>query len=170
VPGKNIQKTASENISDLSAIHHLASSKISSSFSQGDESVDNLGSAITNISNIIRSMQHEVDESKQVTQIKTITDQYAEKVSGQVNEAVTALQFYDRLSQQMEKVRGAVNELGQLLAESSQSVDSETWLRQLRAVHQRLTEESGGAVITASESPQKPSAKDGNDASNCELF
>lgn len=169
-PSETPQPTANDNISELSAVHQLASSKISTSFSQGDESVDNLGNAITAIANHVHAMQCESDEALEIVQLKKLTNHYAETITSQVNEAVTALQFYDLLSQQMEKVRGAVNELGLLLAQPAQSIGSEPWLNQLISVHQKLTEESGGSTVDTTGSTHARSAGQANDASNCELF
>lgn len=170
LPGEKPQPTASDNISELSAVHQLASSKISTSFSRGDKSVDDLGSAITAIANHVHAMQCESDEALEIVQLKELTNLYAEKITGHVNEAVTALQFYDLLSQQMEKVRGAVNELGLLLAQPSQYIGSERWLNQLISVHQKLTEESGDSTVNTTGSTHARSAGAANDASNCELF
>ncbi|RLA07562.1 MAG: hypothetical protein DRQ60_05870 [Gammaproteobacteria bacterium] len=165
-----------DNLVDISTLHHLAGAKITFSFSQGDESVSDLGGAITACSSTIRTLEQKSKECTDLDELKALVQQHCNTMNQHAHQAVTALQFYDLLSQQMEKVRGVVKELGELLTTPSEHLSKQQWIQQLATITLKLTGETGGETVCSKNDEdyelfaQTAAGGRSNAESDCEFF
>lgn len=169
--------TARSELGNIADTHRVASAKITHAFSHAEQTVTDLGCSISAISDDIRRLAKQSEETTDLDILKAHIHQYCDALTRQIHEAVTALQFYDLLSQRMEKVRWAVNGLGQLLTETERSTPSSNQQRdqQLADLRQALIADSGGKTVGSDDDHElfvalADSGQRRHNKTDCELF
>ena len=111
--------------SETARLLALNVAQIHTGLSEGDSSIDTLSSSFQLLANFCGEIQQleNNQDSPQIEQVKQI----AESMSGQVNNAIMAFQFYDRLCQRLDHVQSNLNMLSGLITDEAHIVNADGW-------------------------------------------
>ncbi|NVK26336.1 MAG: hypothetical protein HWE10_15510 [Gammaproteobacteria bacterium] len=112
--------------SETARLLALNVAQIHTGLREGDSSIDMLTTSFQQLATFCDDIQN-VDSNNQLTDIKNI----AASMSNQVNTAIVAFQFYDRLCQRLEHVQTNLHMLSDLITDEESTKDANGW-QQLR--------------------------------------
>ena len=107
---------------------NLAVAQISFSMTQGDDSVNALSRAFTEILNIMTSVAQHAEGIQDSDPIKSQIQEEFAKVEHQMREIVIAFQFYDKLSQRLSHVSNSLGSLAEIIGDDKQLYSSDSWV------------------------------------------
>lgn len=105
--------------------------QIETSMKEGDQSVNQLTDSFTDLAS---HSQEIIEEAQKLdvnipheAEIRQNMLQAAEGLSGKIQQAVIAFQFYDRLSQRLDHTSHSLEKIGHLIADSGERYQEEAW-------------------------------------------
>ena len=130
---------------------NLAVAQITASMQEGDESVDTLGKSFTEMASAIRSIG-EIAENMSVETDANTKDELTNKcasLSGKVQSAIVAFQFYDRITQRLSHVCNSLESLGDLVSSDSRLYQPAEWSGLQTEIRSKFTMESDRIMFDA---------------------
>jgi len=97
---------------------YLAVCQIENSISESNHSVDKLTSSFTELAEHSREVDNlvlELDSADQLQEFKQKISQTTLEIQQKVNQAITAFQFYDRISQRLDHVASSLEQTSELM-------------------------------------------------------
>ncbi len=107
----------------------LAVAQVESSMTDGEQSVSTLTRSFTHMADYvqkIRKVTKKVTPEK-LDQFRDIIEDTTENLEHQVQDAVVAFQFYDRITQRLDHVCTSLDRLGTLISEPDLLFNPESW-------------------------------------------
>lgn len=156
----------------------LSIAQIHMSLTEGDNSIDTLTESFQKLANFCIKVESLAKEDKAEQGNQEII-RLAESMSSQVNEAIVAFQFYDRLCQRLEHVTTSLNGLADLLKDDAHLTLPDGWLdlrEQIRQQYTMQAEHQMFELIMQGHSPEqaleqfKASLLVNNNQNDIELF
>ena len=118
-------------ISETVAMLALTVAQIETTMNEGDQSVNQLTESFTELATHNQEIVSEAakldDNIPHEAQIKANMLQAAEGLEDKVQKAVTAFQFYDRLSQRLDHASDNLEKLGHLVADPGERYQPSAW-------------------------------------------
>jgi ribosomal protein L16 Arg81 hydroxylase len=159
----------------------LCEAQMEAAMRDSDSSVDHLVKAFTDLVDASRSMSELAGKMPPVQNDVTATElnRRAELVAKQVNEAIVAFQFYDKLSQRMGHVRHSLTTLALFVCNRKHTQDRDHWHKLLTSLRRlyRTQEElavfdlvAEGATADAVRAAVTHDETKHSEASSVELF
>lgn len=111
--------------SETARLLALNVAQIHTGLSEGDSSIDTLSNSFQLLANFCSEIQ-QMDNTQDAAQIEDVK-RIAESMSGQVNNAIMAFQFYDRLCQRLDHVQSNLSMLSGLITDEEHIVNTEGW-------------------------------------------
>lgn len=109
----------------------LAAAQVEYSLKDGANSVDTLTDSFTGMADCIRAIEkntHELFQKYQVSDADQLeVAQNCERVSGKMQQAIIAFQFYDTLVQRMDHVVNSLSKLGDLVSDPGRLYSPKEW-------------------------------------------
>lgn len=105
----------------------LAITQIKCTMNDGDTSIESLGSVFSDIAQSVTSMRSAASNAPADNEL---AQQVIEKTSAAdkcLSQAVTSLQFYDRVSQRLDHVTQGLHMLGELLGDCDRRTNPKAW-------------------------------------------
>lgn len=124
---------------------YLAVCQIKSSLTDGDHSLNHLTDSFTALANHTREVDKQIQTIDQAAEIATVRQSLTDTASDmqlKIAEAVTAFQFYDRISQRLDHVANGLESMSSLLADPRKLNNPKAWQRIQREVKSSYTMES----------------------------
>lgn len=112
--------------SETARLLALNVAQIHTGLSEGDASIETLSSSFQQLANFcmeIQSSQLDSNVEQTLTEIKNI----AGNMSNQIDSAIMAFQFYDRLCQRLEHVQNNLHDLSELITDENHIGDDKGW-------------------------------------------
>lgn len=111
--------------SETARLLALNVAQIHTGLSEGDSSIETLSNSFQQLANFCSEMQslESNGEANQIEEVKNI----AASMSNQVNGAIMAFQFYDRLCQRLDHVQSNLNMLSDLVTEEGHINNTNGW-------------------------------------------
>lgn len=118
-------------VGETIAMLALTVAQIETSMKEGDKSVNQLTDSFTDLA----SHSQEIIEEAQKLDVNTPHEalirksmlQAAEGLTGKIQQAVIAFQFYDRLSQRLDHASHSLEKIGHLIADSGERYEENAW-------------------------------------------
>jgi len=165
--------------SETARLLALNVAQIHTGLSEGDASIDTLSSSFQLLANFCLELQKtDVDGSEQASlaQVQSI----AQNMSGQIDNAIMAFQFYDRLCQRLDHVQNNLHMLSELITDDGHMHDSKGWTNLRQQIKSSYTMETehrmheavmkGASIEEALQIFRDELAQKGNDEDDIELF
>lgn len=118
-------------VGETIAMLALTVAQIETSMKEGDKSVNQLTDSFTDLANhsqdIISEAQKLDTTIPHEAEIRSNMLQAAEGLSGKIQQAVIAFQFYDRLSQRLDHASHSLEKIGHLIADSGERYQEDAW-------------------------------------------
>ncbi|MFK4754084.1 hypothetical protein [Oceanobacter antarcticus] len=120
-------------IGETLAMLALAVAQIETSLTEGGQSVDKLSTNFTGMANnTLRILQITRDEPLQAeeptaSRLRSEIHQIATEVNQEIQEAIIAFQFYDRLTQRLDHVSRSLEHMGHLMADGGSRYQPNAW-------------------------------------------
>ena len=118
-------------VGETIAMLALTVAQIETSMKEGDKSVNQLTDSFTDLAShsqeIISEAQKLDINIPHEAQIRKNMLQSAEGLSGKIQQAVIAFQFYDRLSQRLDHASHSLEKIGHLIADSGERYQEDAW-------------------------------------------
>lgn len=107
----------------------LAVAQVESSMTDGAQSVSTLTDSFTRMATYVTKIRNTVDKvnDTNLDKFKTVIDKTATELQNDVQNAVIAFQFYDRISQRLDHVCRSLDQLGVLISDPSALYNPERW-------------------------------------------
>ncbi|AWB67028.1 hypothetical protein C2869_11515 [Saccharobesus litoralis] len=127
--------------SETTTLLALSIAQIHMSLTEGDNSINTLSASFQELANICLNVE-KLAKNDESTSMASIVGE-VENMSGQINSAIVAFQFYDRLCQRMEHVASSLENLAELLTDDGKFIDAQGWqaLREKIKQHYTMKEE-----------------------------
>lgn len=118
-------------VGETIAMLALTVAQIETSMKEGDQSVNQLTDSFTDLAShsqeiIAEAQKLDVDIPHEALIRKNML-QAAEGLSGKIQQAVIAFQFYDRLSQRLDHASHSLEKIGHLIADSGERYQEDAW-------------------------------------------
>jgi len=110
----------------------FAVARMSHAMSDGNDSVDTLIESFTHMAKEVESIQATANTLNETEQKQTMLQQCS-SIHNNMNQAITAFQFYDRLSQRMQHITNSLDSMSTLINQENQRIDHEKW-QELKAM------------------------------------
>lgn len=113
-------------ISETLAMLALAIAQIDTSLQEGSQSVNQLTenfTAMANNTHTILKLAEDHTDKQTAGEITTV----AQDINGEIQQAVIAFQFYDRLTQRLEHVGDSLERMGHLIGSAKERYQPESW-------------------------------------------
>lgn len=129
-------------------ILNLAVAQISSAMKDGDDSVDVLSNFFTSMMSNVQAIEkltgalHEGEEQEDI-------GHHCAAVTGQMQEAIMAFQFYDKLSQRLHQLSKGLASFGELVSSPGLNRDPDAWKLLQEDIKSRHTLETDKAMFDA---------------------
>ena len=104
----------------------FAVARMSHAMSDGNDSVDTLIESFTHMAKEVESIQDTANSLNENEQKETMLKQCT-SIHNNMNQAITAFQFYDRLSQRMQHITNSLDSMSNLITQEDQRIDCEKW-------------------------------------------
>lgn len=127
---------------------HAATAQIQSSMTEGEESVNTLTESFTTLVGKVSVIGEAAKTLAESPEKKAILSNY-ENVFEQVQSAIVAFQFYDRMTQRLEHVSHSLGALSELIGEPDRLFDPYEWKGLQKTIQSRYTNESDKALFEA---------------------
>ncbi len=107
----------------------LAVAQVESSMTDGAQSVDTLTESFTHMAHYIKKIRTVTQKinPETLTTFKEVIESTAATLEDNVQEAVVAFQFYDRISQRLDHVCNSLDQLGGLINDPAALYNPERW-------------------------------------------
>lgn len=133
-------------VSETIAMLALTIAQIETSMKEGDKSVNQLTSSFTDLAS---HSQEIIEEAKKLdvqipreAAIRKKMLETAAGLSGKIQQAVIAFQFYDRLSQRLDHASSSLENIGHLIANSEQRYEEDAWRKMQENIKSSYTMEA----------------------------
>lgn len=178
---KHTNSTAAKPDLDWSQIRetvqmlNLSVTLIEHSMSEGDDSVDTLADAFVQIVSEVEDMMKVVNSLPDSDQ-KTGLASAGGIVTGQIRSAITAFQFYDKLTQRLSQVSNSMNSLSDIISDPSRLYNPMAWRELQRTINSNHTIEKDRRLFDAIlngaslEEAIAMTSEDENEEDDVELF
>lgn len=127
---------------------NLAVAQISGAMKDGDDSVNVLTDSFTGMMDHIQVMEEAADRLMPGAEQSTIKEN-CQQVGGQMQEAVVAFQFYDKLSQRLNHLSNSLASFAELMASPALMHDPDAWHLLQEEIKSRYTIETDKAMFDA---------------------
>ena len=127
---------------------HAATAQIQSSMTEGDESVTALTKSFTTLVGKVNIIGEAAEGLQESTEKQTILSNYHD-VLDQVQSAIIAFQFYDRMTQRLEHVSHSLGSLSELIGEDERVFNPYEWKGLQKTIQSRYTNESDRMLFEA---------------------
>lgn len=127
---------------------HAATAQIQSSMTEGDESVTALTKSFTTLVGKVNIIGDAAEGLQESTEKQTILSNYHD-VLDQVQSAIVAFQFYDRMTQRLEHVSHSLGALSELIGEDERVFNPYEWKGLQKTIQSRYTNESDRILFEA---------------------
>ncbi len=127
---------------------HAATAQIQSSMTEGDESVNMLTESFTTLVGKVSIIGEAAEKLAEGPEKHAILSNYQD-VLEQVQSAIIAFQFYDRMTQRMEHVSHSLGSLAELIKEPNRLFNPYEWKGLQKSIQSRYTNESDRALFEA---------------------
>jgi hypothetical protein len=127
---------------------HAATAQIQSSMTEGEESVMALTESFTSLVGKATTIGEAAKSLEESPEKETIMANY-EDVIQQVQSAIVAFQFHDRMTQRLEHVSHSLGSLAELIGESNRLYNPYEWRGLQQSIQSRYTNESDRALFEA---------------------
>ena len=127
---------------------HAATAQIQSSMTEGDESVTALTKSFTTLVGKVNIIGEAAEGLQESTEKQTILSNYHD-VLDQVQSAIIAFQFYDRMTQRLEHVSHSLGSLSELIGEDERVFNPYEWKGLQKKIQSRYTNESDRMLFEA---------------------
>lgn len=107
----------------------LAVAQVESSMKDGEQSVSSLSASFTEMAEYlskIRTLTHKVTPQN-LDRYKSVIDDTTGNLEANVQNAVIAFQFYDRISQRLDHVCHSLDQLGSLISKKDSLYNPDSW-------------------------------------------
>lgn len=107
----------------------LAVAQVESSMKDGEQSVSSLSASFTEMAEYlskIRTLTHKVTPQN-LDRYKSVIDETTGNLEANVQNAVIAFQFYDRISQRLDHVCHSLDQLGSLISKKDSLYNPDSW-------------------------------------------
>ncbi len=161
---------------------NLAVSHIEESMHVGDESVEALTDSFTTMAGNVQSIQKTIEELSDTVNCEAV-DEIMEKchsIKAQVQTAIMAFQFYDRMVQKLSHVNHSMDAMSELILDHSRLFNPHEWIALHEKIRSRYTMESerlmfdelmkGASVEEALEVARRHEHSNNNIESDVDLF
>ena len=115
---------------------NLAVAQIEVSMNEGDDSVDTLTKAFTEMAARVQVIEQHTKESNSDT--KSITEQ-CDAISAEMQHAIIAFQFYDKLTQRLSHVSESLESLAGLVGDEERLSQPKEWTRLQEQIKSKYT-------------------------------
>ena len=105
---------------------NLAVAQIEMSMKEGEDSVDTLTGVFTNTANKVKQIEALVSDSQDANSSEVLRQ--CQDITQQMQYAILAFQFYDKLTQRLSHVSDSLNNLGCLVSDNSRLYNPNEWL------------------------------------------
>jgi hypothetical protein len=105
---------------------NLAVAQIEMSMKEGEDSVDTLTGVFTNTANKVKQIEALVADSQGANSSEVLSQ--CQEITQQMQYAILAFQFYDKLTQRLSHVSDSLNNLGSLVSDNSRLYNPNEWL------------------------------------------
>lgn len=130
------------------ALLNLSVAEIGWAMREGDDSVNTLTSTFTGMINHAQAIR-EAGEALPEGDEKAAISHHCAAMQQQMNQAVIAFQFYDKLSQRLAHAGNSLNELGALVSDPSRLYNPAEWSGLQRLIRSKYTSEDDQAMFDA---------------------
>ena len=135
IPSK-LSDTDWSQVRETIVMLNLATAQIEYSMSDGDDSIDVLADSFTSMSEGINAISEAIQSFAQFSNIdpllhKEVTEK-CNNLSGEMQKAIIAFQFYDKLVQRLSHVRNSMTSLTDLIGDEQKLNSADAW-KQLQA-------------------------------------
>ena len=160
---------------------NLAVAQITWSLKEGDDSVETLGRSFTSMAGAITAIEGIMDElpANVETGVKQAVSEKCANLSGKIQSAIIAFQFYDRITQQLTHVCNSLFSLGELVSDPHKLYHPYEWSALQNQIRSKYTmknqREMFDALMQGTSIEQvlemyKENCKGSKDADDVELF
>lgn len=108
----------------------LSVAQIEIAFSESDDSIEHLSRAFTSMmdyQNVITRAVEDLPDTKDTKTIRDTIRHNAKMASQEMQEAIIAFQFYDKLTQRLSHVSSSIESLSDLVSDSSKIYNPNEW-------------------------------------------
>ncbi len=131
----------------------LAAAQVEFSLKDGTHSVNVLTGSFTSMMESIKSIENGMELLSQKYQIseedQLQVNQHRQQIDQQMQQAIVAFQFYDRLVQRLDHVVNGLSEMGELVADSQRIYSPHEWRALQEQIRGRYTMEKERALFDA---------------------
>lgn len=130
---------------------NLAVAQITASMEEGDESVDTLGKSFTEMAMAIKSIENiskNIPEENGFEFKGELTEKCI-NLSGRIQSAIVAFQFYDRITQRLSHVCNSLESLGELVSNNTRLYQPNEWSNLQKQIRSKFTMESDRVMFDA---------------------
>lgn len=109
---------------------YLAVCQIESSMKESGKSVDQLTQSFTELAQHSREVDQHIQKLDDITEIQAFKEEVSNTVKEmqeKINEAITAFQFYDRISQRLDHVSNSLEGVSELMSNSQERNSPSAW-------------------------------------------
>ncbi|GAA6133267.1 hypothetical protein NBRC116188_00560 [Oceaniserpentilla sp. 4NH20-0058] len=108
----------------------LAVAQVESSMKDGEQSVSTLSASFTDMADYISQIRNLTSKvtPNNLEKYQSVIDETTANLEHNVQNAVIAFQFYDRISQRLDHVCQSLDQLGSLISEKDSLYNPECWL------------------------------------------
>mgnify|MGYP000424250671 CR=1 FL=1 len=165
--------------SETARLLALNVAQIHTGLSEGEASIDTLSSSFQQLANFcleIQKTEINADNENTLLQVQNI----AQNMSGQIDNAIMAFQFYDRLCQRLDHVQNNLHMLSELITDDGHMKDATGWERLRQKIKSSYTMETehkmheavmkGASIEEALQIFKEELAQKTNDEDDIELF
>ena len=128
---------------------NLAVAQISNAMQDGDESVNTLTESFTSMMDNIGAIQSVADTLPAESSQQDSITQNCNAISSQMQTAIVAFQFYDKLNQRLDHLTDSLASLGGLVGSPDQLYNPQAWKKLQTGIKSRYTMESDKAMFDA---------------------
>ena len=133
-------------VGETIAMLALTVAQIETSMKEGDKSVNQLTDSFTDLAShsqeIIKEAQKLDENIPHEALIRENMLQAAEGLTGKIQQAVIAFQFYDRLSQRLDHASHSLEKIGHLIADSADRYEENAWRKVQNEIKSSYTMEA----------------------------
>jgi methyl-accepting chemotaxis protein len=128
----NAQETHSEllHIRETITMLYLAVCQIETSVNESNSSIDDLTTSFTDLAHHSQEVDEHVQamtDLSELTDIKRQVNETSMEMQSKIKQAITAFQFYDRISQRLDHVARSLERVSDVIGDSDRVNDPETW-------------------------------------------
>lgn len=130
----------------------VAVGQIEHALTEGNDSVSVLAKSFSNMFFEMDALRKELgamDESFKSTPLAKLVTERSDALAKDIDKAIVAFQFYDRLSQRLTHVSETIESLGELLVDNGKLYNPTEWVSLQNAIRGRYTMETERAMFDA---------------------